>query len=125
MVRVQIVGGNLHPDASSVKAERAGQPFERGDRILGLAASPGPELIDQRIVLEFVPFPLAREDDHRPVRGGDQEALELLITLRVRPGQPVDRHRMEDQQPIQAGLADRLPHSGPAGSELFGGEIVF
>ena len=117
MVRVQIVSGNLHANTSRAKVERPGEPFERVDRIFGLAASPGPELIDQCIVLEFVAFPLAGEDGDGPVRGGDQEALKLLITLRVRPGQPVDRHRMEDQQPIQPGLRRSPLASGLGGAQ--------
>src|SRR4051812_19554512 len=91
MVRVQIVCGDLHADASRAKLERPDRVLERVDWILVLAASPGPELIDQCIVLEFVAFPLAGEDGYGAVCGGDQEALKLLITLRVRPGQPVDR----------------------------------
>ena len=125
VMRVEIVPWHFHADASSHHAQRLGEPFESRDRIFRLAATPGPKLIDQRIVPKFVSFAVASQHADRPGLGGNQQALKFLIALRVRPGQPANRHRMKDQQPIESRRADRLANAGSAGGEFFGGEIVF
>src|SRR5581483_2896119 len=99
VVRVEVIGRNLDADALAAEAERRGEALEGGDRVLRLAAAPAMYGVDHRIRFELVALALARQDDAPPIRSRDEEALKGLVALGVAAGQPMDRDRMEGDEP--------------------------
>ena len=94
------------------------------ERISGLGAAPADDLIRQGVFDELTSLRQAREHDEEVGLRRQQEALEGLVALGFGADEPVQRHRMDDQQPVQTGRADRLAGASMARDKLFGGEIV-
>src|SRR5262249_8331634 len=124
VVRVEVPGGHLQADARLPEAELVGEAAEGGDRILGLVAAPAAQAVDERVLLELVAIGLAGEEDDRPLLGRDREALEGGVALGVLADEPAQRHRMDDEEPVEPGGADRASDAGAALGELGGGEVV-
>ena len=105
---MQIIGGHLEPHARATEAEAIDELCEDLDGIGGLAAAPAHDLVGERVGLELVALGFPGEHDERSGPRGDGQALEGLVALAVGADQPVDRDRMDRDQPIEIGFRDRL-----------------
>src|SRR5438105_8499671 len=121
---MQIVRWRLETDAGTAKAKPIDKSAECLERIRGLGAAPPDDLVRQGVFDELTSIRQAREHDEEVGLRRQQEALEGLVALGFRADQPVQRHRMNDEQPVQPCRADRLARASMARGKLLGREIV-
>ena len=97
---------------------------EMGVPTMRLRTAQVADFVGQRIIHILVELAFALEHHERSCCGRNGKALEPLVALRVRANQPVNRHGMEQQHPVQSGGDDRPPGAHQAALELFPREVV-
>jgi hypothetical protein len=92
---VKVISRNLEPHPRPGQAERAGGSREGRDRVVKLPPTPDLDPVDESVIGELRRLALPRQHRERPRLGGEEQTLELLIALRIRAGEPVDRDRVD------------------------------
>src|SRR4051794_10665319 len=124
-MRMEIEARDFEADARLTNPEPLRQSLERDDRIFEGPSSPADNLVRERVRLELVCLPGARKHREWLAGGAHHEALEFLVAFGVTTCEPMDRNRMDDDQPVEAGgRHGRLQAATPFG-EFPGCEIVF
>ena len=124
VVRVEIIGRNFDPHLRLPQPQPVGHQGECRERVFVLTSAVPMHFVNEGVVEELIPFPVAGQHNQRGGPSRNEQALEFLVTLGVGPSQPVNGNRVEEDEPIESVIGERLADTVQTGLEFSGSEVV-